>query len=115
MRNPEHVRLGVSDGWAVLSHARDFSLQPSEQCATRGIVNRFMSLFSFPAKASLDIGARSRRSVGGIGVAGVPDDFPGLSLESSFGLAYVLEGFSQLFEFSRSDLDAFPDEQGCRL
>jgi hypothetical protein len=47
-RGPERYTFGASVGWAVSGHAQDYGIQPSEQCATRGIVYLFMSLFSFP-------------------------------------------------------------------
>ena len=75
-------------------------MQPSEQCATRGIVYLFMLLFSFPMRSSLEL----RVSTVGFGrrdcVAVIADDLPGSFFESLFGVVHVLDGFSELFELA---------------
>ena len=54
-------------------------------------------------------------SAGGVGVGYVPDHLSRSFLEPLFGLAEVVEGLSELFEFSRPNFDAFPHEQGGGL
>jgi len=87
-------------GWAVSGHAQDFGIQPSEQCATRGIVYLFMLLFSFPIGSSLEWGF----STMGFGrrdcVAVSTDDLPGSFFEPLFGVVHIFDGFSELFELS---------------
>jgi len=100
LRGPERYAFGASVGWAVSGHAQDFGMQPSEQCATRGIVYLFMLLFSFPIGSSLEMRVSTvgfcRRDC----VAVITDDLPGSFFESLFGVVHILDGFFELFELS---------------
>lgn len=79
-----------------MGHARDCDLQPSEQWATRGIVNLFISL-SFPLVWS-QIRSLVGNLVGGVGY--VPDHLSRLFFKPLFGLTDVFEGLAELVEFS---------------
>ena len=63
----------------------------------------------------MDPNAGFGMSTGGVGVGCVPDHLSRLFFEPLFGLADIVEGLSELFEFSRPNFDAFPHEQGGGL
>ncbi len=90
-------------------------MQPSEQCATRGIVNLFMVLFSFLIKISLEKSSSTAEIRGRMGGTLATDDLSGSFRESLLGVAYIFNSFAELLKLSRSHLYAFRDEEGCSL
>ena len=69
------------------------------------------AMFSFRINSYVEIGARCRKSAFGVGFARVADDLHGPFFEPFLGLADIVESLAQLFELSRTHLDALPDEQ----